>query len=72
MKLCKNIAYILKTLFCVPSNNQKFYTYLWSSHHLGQKQEISSGGGSTESQYLSKSTNTQRNIYFSKSRRNTM
>jgi len=31
-----------------------------------------SGGGSTESQYLSKSTNTQINIYFSKSRGNTM
>jgi len=28
----------------------------------------SSGGGSTESQYLSKSTNNQINIYFSKSR----
>jgi len=31
-----------------------------------------SGGGSTESQYLSKSTNTQINIYFSKRRSNTM
>jgi len=31
-----------------------------------------SGGGSTESQYLSESTNNQINIYFSKSRSNTM
>jgi len=31
-----------------------------------------SGGGSTESQYLSKSTNIQINIYFRKSRSNTM
>jgi len=31
-----------------------------------------SGGGSPESQYLSKSTNNQINIYFSKSRSNTM
>jgi len=30
-----------------------------------------SGGGSTESRYLSKSTNNQINIYFSKSRSNT-
>jgi len=29
---------------------------------------MTSGGGSTESQYLSKSTNNQINIYFSKSR----
>jgi len=34
--------------------------------------ESDSGGGSTESQYLSKSTNTQINIYLSKSRSNTM
>jgi len=33
---------------------------------------MNSGGGSTDSQYLSKSTNTQINIYFSKSRSNTM
>jgi len=33
---------------------------------------VSSGGGSTESQYLSKSTNNQINIYFSESRSNTM
>jgi len=33
---------------------------------------VFSGGGITESQYLSKSTNNQINIYFSKSRRNTM
>jgi len=33
---------------------------------------IYSGGGSTESQYLSKNTNKQINIYFSKSRSNTM
>jgi len=33
---------------------------------------ISSDGGSTESQYLSKSTNNQINIYFNKSRSNTM
>jgi len=32
----------------------------------------SSGGGSTEPQYLSKNTNNQINIYFSKSRSNTM
>jgi len=32
----------------------------------------SSGGGSTESQYFSKNTNNQINIYFSKSRSNTM
>jgi len=31
-----------------------------------------SGGGNTESQYLSKSTNNQINIYFSRSRSNTM
>jgi len=33
---------------------------------------LSSGGGSTESQYLSKSKNNQINIYSSKSRSNTM
>jgi len=33
---------------------------------------VASGGGSTESQYLSKSTNNQINIYFSKGRSNTM
>jgi len=33
---------------------------------------LNGGGGSTESQYLSKSPNNQINIYFSKSRSNTM
>jgi len=39
-------------------------------HELAQA--TISGGGSAESQYLSKSTNNQMNIYFSKSRSNTM
>jgi len=45
---------------------------IWDQIHKHSHYGKTSGGGSTESQYLSKSRNTRINIYFSKSRSNTM
>jgi len=52
--------------FFFPYETMLFPLLIWFKPGFG------SGGGSTESQYLSKSTNNQINIYFSKSRSNTM